>query len=190
MQRVILIGDSIRGGYEATVREELSGEAEIWAPTENGGTSAKVLANLDAWALSQPASIVHLNAGLHDIKKDFGAAENNIPVAQYRQNLEEIFGRLSASAHTPVWVTTTPVNEAWHHARKGFDRFEADVAAYNAVALEVAEALSLPVHDLHAVVTAAGRDTLLRDDGVHYTPEGSAALGHAVAVFLRRLDAG
>ena len=34
---VVLIGDSIRMGYQPFVTEALAGEAEIWAPEENGG---------------------------------------------------------------------------------------------------------------------------------------------------------
>ena len=35
MKKIVLLGDSIRLGYEAYVREALSGVAEIYAPTEN-----------------------------------------------------------------------------------------------------------------------------------------------------------
>ena len=39
MKAVILIGDSIRMGYQETVREQLGGRAGVWGPAENGGTS-------------------------------------------------------------------------------------------------------------------------------------------------------
>ena len=37
MQQLILIGDSIRMGYQADVIRELAEYANIWAPTQNGG---------------------------------------------------------------------------------------------------------------------------------------------------------
>ena len=80
---------------------------------------------------------------------------------------------------------TTPVNEIWHHERKGFDRLEADVAAYNAVALKVADDFAIPVNDLFGIITGAGRDSCLTPDGVHFTPEGCALLGKAVAEFVK-----
>ena len=109
---VILIGDSIRMGYQGIVGKELEGAAEVWGPDENGGTSANVLAHLDEWVLPRKPSVVHVNAGLHDLKKEFGAEEAAVPLAQYRANLEEIFGKLLDGTEARlVWATTTPVNE-------------------------------------------------------------------------------
>ena len=47
MERVILIGDSIRKGYQEIVRQELVGEVEVWGPEENGRDSQNVLNHLD-----------------------------------------------------------------------------------------------------------------------------------------------
>ena len=188
MKKVILIGDSIRMGYQAFVGKELEGTAHAWGPGENGGTSANVLAHLDEWVLSQEAELVHLNCGLHDLKKEFGAKETAVPLARYRANVEEIFVRLREGTQARViWATTTPVNERRHHENKAFDRFEADVEAYNAAALEIAESFSLRVDDLFRAVTDAGRDALLLPDGVHFTEQGYALLGGAVADAVRAL---
>jgi lysophospholipase L1-like esterase len=78
------------------------------------------------------------------------------------------------------------VNEVWHHARKPFDRFEADVRAYNAVAVGVARELGVPVNDLFARVMEAGRDPWLLPDGVHFTDAGYRRLGQAVAAKIAR----
>ena len=88
-------------------------------------------------------------------------------------------------ARKVIWATTTPVNEAWHHAQKPFDRFEADVMAYNAAASEIASQLGVPIDDLYGIVTAAGRDRLLLPDGVHFTQDGYRLLGKAVADAIR-----
>ncbi|MDA0748945.1 MAG: hypothetical protein O2954_20700, partial [bacterium] len=84
-----------------------------------------------------------------------------------------------------LWANTTPVNEAWHHERKGFDRFEADVDAYNREAAAVCSQLEIPVHDLYDVVLKDGRDKLLQEDGVHFKADGCALLGKAVARAIR-----
>ena len=47
MKRIVLIGDSIRMGYQEKVHEQLADWADVWAPEENGGDSEKVLAHLD-----------------------------------------------------------------------------------------------------------------------------------------------
>jgi len=187
VNRIVLIGDSIRMGYQEVVGSELDGLAEVWAPGDNGGNSANVLCHLDEWALSRPASVVHINCGLHDLKKQFDSAEAAIPVEQYEANVRQILERLvRASQGAVVFATTTPVNEMWHHENKGFDRIEADVTVYNEAAAAVAEGLAVPINDLFGVVAKAGRDRLLQDDGVHFTAEGYALLGKAVAKFVRR----
>jgi len=181
MERAVLIGDSIRMGYEEYVRQGLTGRAEVVSPDENGGTSANVLAHLDAWVTAHAPRLVHVNCGLHDLRREFGAVTNAVPPAQYVRNLEAIFRRIrDLPGTTLIWATTTPVNERWHHDNKPFDRFEADVEAYNVAALRVAEEYGVPVDDLYAVITTAGRDRLLLPDGVHYRPEGYALLGEAV----------
>ena len=73
MKKVILIGDSIRMGYQPTVQQALLNQAHVWVPQENGGTSTNVLAHLDEWILSHRPDIVHLNCGLHDLKTEFAA---------------------------------------------------------------------------------------------------------------------
>ena len=72
MKKLVLVGDSIRMGYQAYVRRELSGLSDVWAPEQNGGNSANVQKNLDAWIISRAADVVHINCGLHDLKRDFG----------------------------------------------------------------------------------------------------------------------
>ena len=188
MTEVILIGDSIRMGYEDCVRRELEGRAQVWSPEENGGTSANVLRHLEEWVLSRPADVVHVNCGLHDIVKPFDSGEPETSLEEYSANVRAILSRAQAEADCAlVWASTTPVNEDWHHRHKGFDRFEEDVRAYNRAASAVTDELGLPQNDLYSVISQAGRDRLLTGDGVHFTDEGCALLGTAVAGFLAPL---
>ncbi len=63
MKRVVLIGDSIRMGYEQTVRSALADVAEVFTSVENGGPTELVLscltenvtAHRPAWCISTPA---------------------------------------------------------------------------------------------------------------------------------------
>ena len=178
---VVLIGDSIRMGYQDHVVSQLAGRAEVWAPKENGGDSRNVLAHLDQWVFSRQTDLVHVNCGLHDLKRAFGAA-SAIPLAKYERNVRQILQRLQRELKgAVVWATTTPVDENWHHQNKGFDRLEADVEAYNAAARAVAVDLGEPIDDLFAVVQQEGKARLLTQDGVHFTEEGSQLLGRVVA---------
>ena len=186
MRRVVLIGDSIRIGYQAAVERELTGLAEVWGPSENGGTSENVLAHLDEWVIARRPDVVHLNCGLHDLKIERGQDERAVPLPRYRANLETIFRRIRNETDAVIiWATTTPVNERWHREKKDFDRLESDVAAYNQAAAEVANRMDTPIDDLYAVVMEHGRDTVLSPDGVHYSEAGYDLLGRAVAEAIR-----
>lgn len=182
-----LIGDSIRMGYQETVRRELEPGIRVRSPEPNGGNSRNVLAHLDAWVLDRPPEVAHVNCGLHDLAKDFESGLARVPLEEYAANVARIFERLQAAGIRPVWATTTPVDEVLHHRNKSFDRFQADVDAYNEAALKAAGAAGVAVNDLFAVIDSAGRQRLLRDDGVHFTDEGSRLLGEAVAAFVRGL---
>ena len=184
---VVLIGDSIRMGYQPFVTEALAGEAEIWAPEENGGDSRNVLAHLEAWVIARVPHTVHVNCGLHDVKKSFETGVAQVPLAEYEENVRRILTILSSLVGTQViWASTTPVDEKLHHANKGFDRFEADVDAYNRCARSLCRSLGIEVHDLFAVVEGIGRREILREDGVHFTEVGSRLLGGSVASCVRR----
>ena len=186
MKNVTLIGDSIRMGYQQFVEEALKDVARIWGPEINGGDSNNVRTHLPKW-LETAADVIHLNCGLPDIKKDYDSGQPQVGVETHRENLCFIFDAVLAADRQLVWATTTPVNEDWHHERKGFDRFSADVDAYNAIALQEAQRRDLPIDDLHAVITEQGRDNLLVPDGVHFSDEGSRLLGQAVADRIRQL---
>ena len=186
VKQVLLIGDSIRQGYQPFAMQELIGVAAVLGPADNGGDSANVLKHLDEWVIPAPPNLVHVNAGLHDIKRAYNSDERQVPIDRYRENVHTILTRiLNETSAKVVWATMTPVNQKWHHEVKGFDRFEADVLAYNGAATEVARKLGVPVDDLFRIVTDAGRDALLTGDGVHLTEEGYRVLGKGVAACIR-----
>jgi lysophospholipase L1-like esterase len=187
MKTAILIGDSIRMGYQIHVETALDGVARVWGPDANGGDSGNVRAHLSQWLETGLGDIVHLNCGLHDIKKAFDSDQAQVDESAYRENLIYIFETVLATGIPLVWATTTPVNETWHHDRTGVDRFSADVDAYNAIAQDEAQKRGVAVDDLHDVIETAGRDELLQEDGVHFSAEGCALLGRHVATCVQKL---
>ncbi len=188
MRDVVLVGDSIRMRYQAFVQRELEGSASVWGPDENGGTSQNVLDHLDEWVLSRRADVIHINAGLHDIRLYPDATVNNVPLDKYRSNVELVLKTVvEKTGARLIWATTTPVNQQWHNegnVRKGFKRLEADVVAYNEASTEIARNLGIEINDLFQLVTDAGPGRLWMPDGVHFNEQGSALLGKAVADFV------
>ena len=138
-------------------------------PKENGGDSRNVLAHLDQWVFSRHPDLVHVNCGLHDLKRAFGAA--------LRSSLGRIRGATCArycKGCNANWTgpSSGPLPRQWTrigtHQNKGFDRLEADVEAYNASAHAVAEDLGVPIDDLFDVVQREGKARLLTQDGVAF----------------------
>lgn len=196
MRQVILIGDSIRAGYQPVVARLLRGLAQVWGPLDNCYTSTQVLARLNEWLLDRltprgddgrPGSVVHLNVGLHDLKRYRPDGRIETPLDVYREQVLAILSRVVRHPTRPrvISARTTPVNQARHNRRKEFDRHESDVERYNEVADAVAGKLVLPLNDLYALVMQQGRDALLTQDGVHYTPDGYERLGESVAAAIR-----
>jgi len=182
--RILIIGDSISMGYTPFVTEMLAERAEVVHNPGNGGDSRNVRANLQAWLAEMPAEIVHVNCGLHDIKVQFDSDARQVPLGEYRENLSWVAGRLAACGAVPIWANTTPVVESWHHERKEFDRFNADVEAYNAAAAGIMAAAGIAVTDLHSAVLAAGPEKLLSPDGVHFPDAGYRLLAETVVAGL------
>ncbi len=186
---VVLIGDSIRMGYQPYVAELLAGEAEVWGPDENGGNTVNLLTHLHAWARRRDPDVVHVNAGLHDLRTDhYGGRDTIVPLEHYRDNVAHILRFLLEQTDAAVvWATTTPVVDELAHASHAklddFDRYDEDVRAFNAEAVEVAHSMNVPVNDLYGI--AAGRGATQTADGVHFTADGYRVLGEAVAEAIR-----
>ena len=188
LPKVVLVGDSIRLGYAPVVTRLLSGKATVISVEANGGDSGNVLRNLEEWVIREKPDIVHLNAGLHDLKVSRQTRQYQVPIDQYEANLRSMAQiiREGTSARL-IFASTTPILDERHSLRGAeFDRFERDVRRYNEVAFRVMEDLGVPVDDLHWIVEKEVTGALLGKDGTHYTPEGYELLGQAVADCVSR----
>ena len=191
LPRVVLIGDSIRLGYAPRVAELLSGRAVVISLPENGGDSGNVLAHLNEWVDRQKPDVVHLNCGLHDLKRFKTNGHHQVELDRYTVDLRQIRHPHPCRDRCRglVFANTTPILDE-RHARRGadFDRTEADVRRYNAAATAIMNEMGVPVHDLHWVVEQGNSETMLGPDGTHYTAAGSDRLAEAVAdCVLRQL---
>jgi lysophospholipase L1-like esterase len=185
MKRVVLIGDSIRLGYQRYVKARLGRWAEVIAPEESCGSSRDVLAHLDTWAIDLYPQVAHVNCGLHDIRREFDAEENAVPLAEYEENVRAILQRLKRETKAQViWATITPVLERWHRDNNKFDRLEKDLIAYNIAAARIAEELHVPIDNLYGMLVEADLGQILLFDGVHYKEEGYSLMGRTVAEFI------
>ncbi len=186
LPKVVLVGDSIRMGYAPLVAKRLDGKAIVISAKPNGEDSGHVLKNLDEWVINENPDVVHINAGLHDLKlKD---KSYQVPLEDYEKHLKTILERIRKETKAKViFATTTPILDSLHAQRKaGFDRFEADVRRYNITAVSVMKQAGVPINDLHELVDSRGKEKLMGDDGTHYTQEGYEVLAVAVTDSILR----
>jgi lysophospholipase L1-like esterase len=184
--KIVLVGDSIRLGYAPLVAKQLEGKAIVVSSKVNAEDSANVLKNLDEWVIKEQPDVVHINAGLHDLKRTNSAYQ--VALADYEKNLETIVQRIrSGTRATVIFATSTPILDQLHAQRKaGFDRYEADVQKYNVAAVAVMRQAGVAIDDLHKVVVDGGRERLFGPDGTHYTPAGYEILASAVVDSILR----
>lgn len=186
--KVVLIGDSIRMGYQPLVAEKCK-EAEVWGPAVNGRHSLWALDHFGEWVANQDPDIVHVNFGIHDcsIQPD---GEHQILLAQYRLCLQRFINKVKELGERQmIWATTTPLYapEPGVPPADWKIRARAELDRYNAAALEIVEGEGLPVNDLHDVILRNDFTRCLREDGCHMTAFGNEVLSDAVVEAIRSL---
>ena len=97
MKKIVLIGDSIRMGYDKYVKEKLEGQAEVLFPEENCQFAMYVFRYIHEWKANynwgDDVDLVHWNTGLWDILHLLGD-DMFTPPELYRELLQRIDKRL------------------------------------------------------------------------------------------------
>ena len=162
LPRVLLIGDSICGGYQQGVKKLLAGKAVVVKQKGNAEHTVTGLKKLDEWLGDGTWDAIHFNWGLWDLayrnpkSSNFGHldkvdGELTTPLPDYEKNLRTLVARLKKTGATLVWASTTPVPDGEPGRIKG------DAVKYNAVAAKIMAANGIAIDDLHAEVLRLGR---------------------------------
>lgn len=187
---VILIGDSIRVGYQAGVTKALAGKAVVWSPSENCKSSEYTRENLTKWLDGRRPTLVHINVGLHDLV--FTAPDKNFVSAEmYRENIAAIAKELGQIPGVRIiWATTTPVRDELlkaarsaktKDARRVAWRENQQVLRYNDALRQALHSPGIVLNDLYSVVHQQNDPDLYIEDGVHFSIYGREFLSAAVA---------
>jgi lysophospholipase L1-like esterase len=184
--KVVLIGDSIRMGYQPHVQRKLT-EHEVWGPAVNCRHSGWAHDHFGEWVEAQKPDLVHFNFGIHDQSR-MPDGQPQILLEQYRLYLKRFIARLDGIGCKRIWATTTPLF--------GPDKNVAQVDwvtapgsaidAYNAAAREIVEAAGIPINDLHATVMAGPWHACINMDGCHMSYPGNDTLTDAVVASIRQ----
>ena len=202
MTKVLLIGDSISLDYGKYLPRFLPDDILVYdKPSEedayvdldtplggNGGDSSMVLDFLQT-ADEQTLSCdwFFFNCGLHDIKHDRATDAIQIPLEDYKRNLEQILALMEKKGIKTVFMNSTPTSTRRHGKVKAFYRLEEDVPVYNKAAEEVMAAHNIPVIDLYGFTKALNlaEDEMFRDH-THFVPaviqlHAAYMAGHIIA---------
>ena len=183
LPRVLLIGDSITMGYTQPLREILANKANVLHPPENCGPSRRILEHLDLYLGKKPWDVIQLNCGIHDLtyldkdSKVLGPKQGGkpqVPLDEYKTNLDQIVTRLKKTGARLIWCSTTPLNHPDVY------RIPTDVDRYNEIAREVMKKHGVPINDLNHTVQTF-KKPMWTPEGVHFTPDGYRALAEAAA---------
>lgn len=186
LPRVLLIGDSICGGYQQGVKKRLAGKAVVVKPGDNAGPTWNGLEKLDVWLGDGKWDVIHFNWGLWDVayrnpeSKNFGHLDKvdgklTTSLPDYEKNLRTLVGRLKKTGATLVWASTTPVPDGEPGRIKG------DEVKYNAMAAKIMAENGIAIDDLHAEVIRQGRP---KGNNVHDTGDLSTKVADSIVAAL------
>lgn len=186
LPRVLLIGDSICGGYEKGVKKLLAGQAEVIKNQGNAQHTGTGLEKLDEWLGDGRWDVIHFNWGLWDLayrnpeSKSFGHLDKvngrlATPLPDYEKNLRALVARLKQTGATLIWASTTPVPDGEPGRIKG------DEIKYNAVAAKIMGENGIAIDDLHAEVLRLGRP---RTNNVHDTGDLAPKVAESIIAAL------
>ena len=171
MMKMMLIGDSIRLGYQAKVTELLAGKANVTAPAENCRFSAYTLFNLSAWVPDNDYDVIQWNNGQWDTCH-MPDGRIHTPLANYLELQERIATVLLGKTKRLVFATTTPVwPEQFTSAARNPRRNE-DISAYNHAATELLAPLGVEINDLFPCLVGDIK-RYISGDMVHLTEAGN-----------------
>jgi len=174
LPKVLIIGDSISMGYTKPVQTLLKETADVRRIPANGGPTTRGLEHIEAWLGETNWDVIHFNWGLHDLKMMDGKT-HQVPLEEYKENLDTLVKRLQQTRAKLIWCSTTPVPEKVNPPRTN-----ADVLDYNAAAAAIMEKHGVAVSDLYTFARERLGDIQIPNN-VHFTKVGSQALAEKVA---------
>ena len=191
MKKIVLIGDSIRMGYDKYVKDALAGTAEVLYPEENCKFAEYVLRFVQNWKRDgkwgDDVDLVHWNAGLWDVLELFGD-EPLTSLDYYGEAIGRIDKRLRLLFPRAkiIFATSTKIIEG--KSEPDFTRHNSNIEKYNAEALRVLADTDTVINDLSPFTASLPESA--HSDWVHYyTPEGTEAIGGRVlSVICELLD--
>lgn len=171
--RILLIGDSILGGYMNPVIDALNGKAYVDAWMHPHAQSENLNKILGEMLDNGPYDVVHFNMGLHGWQKGRIKEGTFEPLTQ--AFVEVIKTRLPQAKI--IWASSTPVTVKGKPTELD-PEINPVIIEHNLMAAKVMGELHVPVNDFYAVLIS--KLELARGDQFHWKAEAYQMLGKMV----------
>ena len=190
MKKVVLMGDSIRMGYDKYVKEALEGVAEVYYPSENCRFAENILRFAHVWKEDgkwpDDVDLVHWNVGLWDVAELFGDPPLTtldyyiVAIARINNRIRMLYPKAKI-----IFATSTPVIETGAFE---FCRHNKNIEEYNKAAIEVLTPLGTSINDLYSLAKEFPKE--YHSDAVHYSTEKGTEMlgGKVISVICRELQ--
>lgn len=192
MKKVLLIGDSIRLGYQEYVKTALDGECEVIFPEDNSRFAANAMWQTNQMLRYNPdISLVHFNAGYWDMNIEAPMTEPIHPVEEYVGFLRRIVKLCRACGAKVIFATTVPILDSDNAPNSSLSALPGErygnewVKTYNAAATALMSELNVPINDLYELcMQDANRYKC--EDLLHLTEDGYRRCAEQVSEHIRR----
>ncbi len=187
MKKIVLIGDSIRQGYDKYVKLAFENTSEVFFTNDNCRFTTYIIRHLPDWknefGCGDDVDLVHFNAGLWDdlVMLD---GKNLVSLETYKENIDRICKliKIYFPKAKLIFATSTPVQE---HLFGEIKRFNADTEKYNAAACEIVINNGGTVNDLYTLMVNAPVE--YHSDLTHYyTKEGTRIITNQVIEYIEK----
>ena len=185
MKNLLLIGDSIRMGYDKSVKKTLDGKANVIFPEENCRFASYVLRYFHEYLgdiNGLDIDVIHWNAGLWDCLRLFGE-EPHTPIDVYAYYIERICKRIKKICPDARVIFATSTKVLSEKMSEDFKRYNEEIEEYNKAAVNVVKKYGFEINDLYSLSVTLPEN--VHSDPVHYyTPEGTEAFTNQVLSFV------
>ena len=188
MKNLLLIGDSIRMGYDTFVREKLAGRMNVYFPAENCRFAQYTLLwdvlHLNACSAGADGEAAGETIRPENVPQEFVYDKDPLtPPEMYRYMLNRTLTRIRQlfPKAEVIFATSTPVIEeqaSWAY------RSNAEIEQYNAIAREELVPRGVRINELGAFAAEHCADK--HSDWVHYLPEGCDLLAGEIVQYLEK----
>lgn len=201
MKNLLLIGDSIRIGYQNKLEELIGDEFKIYKPEANCQFTKFALWNMWCWMndFGHPkVDVAVWGTGAWDLHRVTADGEIFTPIDEYAYYQRRMAIQMRMYTDNVIFVNmpcggkgldkeleinpliNTNPNFVPVRLTAPMDVWNNDVRNYNAKAEEVMKDMGIPVVDFYSAI-AANPEKYIWEDGVHMTEEGYSVLANLVA---------